>query len=232
MTPEPIPIFRQDFYIFEYAQEAGYLHLSENARKKLKIPVVIAQLDPDTDQCFGNRFNRLLIDEFLGYDEIMISSIKGLVDDEKNKGFVKNLATGQKYRFVTSTVLSSTYFWSFLAMIVFTFGVTVLLRFSHHLIFTFILSFVRTLEMHEPLEIPVAPLLTIMLALVGDEISATGGGDGSDNLETSAVGYSPVPPVNLINRNRRYVTTDFVEMNNVENSTSNNEIRNQNEGPP
>jgi len=43
-------------------------------------------LDPTRDQCFGDRFSRLLLDEFLGYDDILMSSVKALAENEENKG--------------------------------------------------------------------------------------------------------------------------------------------------
>lgn len=42
--------------------------------------------DPSRDQCFGDRFSRLLLAEFLGYDDILMSSVKGLAENEENKG--------------------------------------------------------------------------------------------------------------------------------------------------
>lgn len=42
--------------------------------------------DPTRDQCFGDRFSRLLLDEFLGYDDVLMSSVKGLAENEENKG--------------------------------------------------------------------------------------------------------------------------------------------------
>lgn len=48
--------------------------------------VFIFSLDPTRDQCFGDRFSRLLLDEFLGYDDILMSSVKALAENEENKG--------------------------------------------------------------------------------------------------------------------------------------------------
>lgn len=45
--------------------------------------------DPTRDQCFGDRFSRLLLDEFLGYDDILMSSVKALAENEENKGLEK-----------------------------------------------------------------------------------------------------------------------------------------------
>ena len=50
------------------------------------IPVPVLPTDPTRDQCFGDRFSRLLLTEFLGYDDILMSSVKGLAENEENKG--------------------------------------------------------------------------------------------------------------------------------------------------
>lgn len=42
-----------------------------------------------------------------------------------------------------------------------------LLRFSHHQIFLFIVDLLHMFELNQPLIFPVAPLLTVILALVG-----------------------------------------------------------------
>lgn len=47
--------------------------------------VFVFSLDPTRDQCFGDRFSRLLLDEFLGYDDILMSSVKALAENEENK---------------------------------------------------------------------------------------------------------------------------------------------------
>lgn len=42
--------------------------------------------DPMKDECFGDGFSRFLLDEFLGYDDILMSSVKALAENEENKG--------------------------------------------------------------------------------------------------------------------------------------------------
>lgn len=42
--------------------------------------------DPLKDECFGDGFSRFLLDEFLGYDDILMSSVKALAENEENKG--------------------------------------------------------------------------------------------------------------------------------------------------
>ncbi len=46
--------------------------------------VVIA--DPLKDMCFGDTFSRFLLEQFLGYDDILMSSIKSLAEKEDNQG--------------------------------------------------------------------------------------------------------------------------------------------------
>ncbi|XP_011826608.1 PREDICTED: membralin, partial [Mandrillus leucophaeus] len=72
----PTKVWPQDEYIVEYSLEYGFLRLSPATRQRLSIPVMVVTLDPTRDQCFGDRFSRLLLDEFLGYDDILMSSVK------------------------------------------------------------------------------------------------------------------------------------------------------------
>ncbi|ERE72362.1 membralin-like protein [Cricetulus griseus] len=81
----PTKVWPQDEYIVEYSLEYGFLRLSQATRQRLSIPVMVVTLDPTRDQCFGDRFSRLLLDEFLGYDDILMSSVKGLAENEENK---------------------------------------------------------------------------------------------------------------------------------------------------
>ena len=48
-----------------------------------------------------------------------------------------------------------------------TFGISMLLRFSHHQIFLFIVDLLQLFEMNQAVALPAAPLLTVILALVG-----------------------------------------------------------------
>ena len=47
---------------------------------------VMCDLDPARDECFGDSFSRFLLDEFLGYDDILMASIKQIAEEEANKG--------------------------------------------------------------------------------------------------------------------------------------------------
>ena len=44
--------------------------------------------DPAEETCFGDSLSRFLLDEFLGYDDVLMSSIKRLAEFEDNKGEV------------------------------------------------------------------------------------------------------------------------------------------------
>ncbi|XP_029943107.1 membralin [Salarias fasciatus] len=76
----------QEEYMVEYSLEYGFLRLSQNTRQRLRIPVMVVTLDPARDACFGDGFSRFLLDEFLGYDDILMSSVKALAENEENKG--------------------------------------------------------------------------------------------------------------------------------------------------
>lgn len=68
--------WNDEHYIVEYSLEYGYLRLSQATRKKLKIPVHLVLLDPRTDACFGDSFSRMILREILGYDDLLMASVR------------------------------------------------------------------------------------------------------------------------------------------------------------
>lgn len=160
---------KDEDYILEYSLEYGFLRLSPSARLRLKIPVKIVTLDPQRDQCFGDKFSRFVLDEFLGYDDLLMASIKTLAEQEDNKGYLRNVITGEHYRFVSMQTARSSYIAAFFIMIVFTVSISMLLRYAHHQIFVFIVDLLQMLEFNVTVSFPAAPLLTVILALVGME---------------------------------------------------------------
>ncbi|NWH44903.1 MBRL protein, partial [Fregata magnificens] len=162
-------VWPQEEYIVEYSLEYGFLRLSQSTRQRLSIPVMVVTLDPTRDECFGDRFSRLLLDEFLGYDDILMSSVKALAENEENKGFLRNVVSGEHYRFVSMWMARTSYLAAFVIMVIFTLSVSMLLRYSHHQIFVFIVDLLQMLEMNMTIAFPAAPLLTVILALVGME---------------------------------------------------------------
>ncbi|XP_035654920.1 membralin-like isoform X2 [Oncorhynchus keta] len=171
----PTKVWPQDDYIVEYSLEYGFLRLSQTTRQRLNIPVMVVTLDPMKDPCFGDSFSRLLLDEFLGYDDILMSSVKALAENEEDKvlcvrtGFLRNVVSGEHYRFVSMWMARTSYLAAFVIMVIFTLSVSMLLRYSHHQIFVFIVDLLQMLEMNMTIAFPAAPLLTVILALVGME---------------------------------------------------------------
>ncbi|XP_063870632.1 uncharacterized protein LOC135105901 [Scylla paramamosain] len=162
-------VWPEDEYIVEYSLEYGFLRLSPATRQKLNIPVKIVTLDPLKDACFGDSLSRFILDEFLGYDDILMGSIKSLAEKEENKGYLRNVVTGEHYRFVSMWMGGSNYLAAAFVMIVFTLSVSMLLRYSHHQIFLFIVDLLQMLELNVAITFPAAPMLTVILALVGME---------------------------------------------------------------
>lgn len=160
---------KDEDYILEYSLEYGFLRLSPSARLRLKIPVKIVTLDPQNDACFGDPFSRFVLDEFLGYDDLLMASIKSLAEQEDNKGYLRNVITGEHYRFVSMLTARSSYIAAFFIMLVFTVSISMLLRYAHHQIFVFIVDLLQMLEFNVTVSFPAAPLLTVILALVGME---------------------------------------------------------------
>lgn len=165
----PSKVWPQEEYIVEYSLEYGFLRLSQATRQRLNIPVMVVTLDPMKDQCFGDGFSRFLLDECLGYDDILMSSVKALAENEENKGFLRNVVSGEHYRFVSMWMARTSYLAAFVIMVIFTLSVSMLLRYSHHQIFVFIVDLLQMLEMNMTIAFPAAPLLTVILALVGME---------------------------------------------------------------
>ena len=44
--------------------------------------------------------SRFILENFLGYDDVLMSSIKSLAEKEDNKGYLRNVVTGAQYHFV------------------------------------------------------------------------------------------------------------------------------------
>ncbi|XP_077980979.1 membralin-like isoform X2 [Glandiceps talaboti] len=162
-------VWPSDEYVMEYSLEYGFLRLSPQTRERLGIPVMVVQLDPTKDECFGDTFSRFLLEEFLGYDDILMSSVKSLAEHEDNKGYLRNVISGEHYRFVSMWMARSSYIAAAFIMFVFTISISMLLRYSHHQIFVFIVDLLQMLEMNVTIAFPAAPLLTVILALVGME---------------------------------------------------------------
>lgn len=167
-----------DDYIVEFGLDSGLLRLSRQLRERLSVPVRLLVLDPDRHACFGDRLTRLVLSNVVGYDDIMLASLKQLSERRLNSvGFLRNVITGDHYRFVSNWGVSTSLVSAAVMMFVFTLTVTMLLRYCHQQIYTFLLSVLRVggdgmtpataSAAARLLAVPTASLMTIVLALVG-----------------------------------------------------------------
>uniref|UniRef100_A0A7E4V4D9 Membralin n=1 Tax=Panagrellus redivivus TaxID=6233 RepID=A0A7E4V4D9_PANRE len=157
-------------YIVEYSAYHGLLRMPAFLRTHYKIPTMLVQLSSDDpNQCLYN-YRRNGFTKFLtGYDDILMNSLKSLSDNEKEKGYLHDLIRDEHYHFVSFAQSRLVYLTAMCVMFIFTFAISMLLRFSHHQIFLFIVDLLHMFELNQPLVFPVAPLLTVILALVGME---------------------------------------------------------------
>ncbi|VDN03854.1 unnamed protein product [Thelazia callipaeda] len=156
-------------YVVEYSLHYGLLKLSHPYRMEHNIPFLLVRLDPEIDSCFGDWISRTLMKYFIGYEDVLMTSVKALAENETEKGYLRDMITGEHYRFVTMGSPRTSYFTALIVMLIFTFAISMLLRFSHHQIFLFIVDLLQMFELNQALVFPAAPLLTVILALVGME---------------------------------------------------------------
>ncbi|XP_022706297.1 membralin-like isoform X2 [Varroa jacobsoni] len=155
--------------IVEYSLDYGMLRLAPATRSKLNVPVYHVTLNSDSDACFGDSVSRFVLRYLLGYGDILMSSLKRLAEREDNKGFVKNVVTGEHFRFVTMWTTRTSYITAALVMIIFTLSISMLMRYTHHQIFTLIVEILHLLEFNSGRSFRTTPLFTVVLALVGME---------------------------------------------------------------
>lgn len=132
----------------------------------------------------------------IGYEEAVMSSLRKLAVNESldgvffflfykkvsdtGLGYLHNLNTNEHYHFITHGYSKSSYLTAAFLMVAFvsfphfhstlefqTFAISLLLRFSHHQIFVFIVEILHMFETAQPIQFPAAALLTVILALVG-----------------------------------------------------------------
>ncbi|CAL1297359.1 unnamed protein product [Larinioides sclopetarius] len=158
-----------DAYIMEFSLEYGYLRLRPSKRKDLNISVVFVILDPEENTCFGGAFNRFLLDNFLGYDNVLLASIKNMVEAKNTKGFVRNVVMEIEYIFINNWTNEKSFFTAAFVMVVFTLTISTLLRHSHHQIFIVVANIFDAVWPRNFIPTSGAPVLTVILALVGME---------------------------------------------------------------
>ncbi|XP_054706898.1 membralin-like [Uloborus diversus] len=170
--PNPSSMTNQspsEIHIMEFSLEHGFLKLSHRIRKKLGVPVHLVTIDPDDSTCFGSLLDRFFVYYVLGYDDVLLLSLKLLAEKQKHRGFVRNIVTGSEYVFVNVWMDQKSYLTAAFVMFLFTASVSILLRHSHHQIFVFIVWILHMMEFHSTFHFPAAPLMTVILSLVGLE---------------------------------------------------------------
>ncbi|CAI2347071.1 unnamed protein product [Caenorhabditis sp. 36 PRJEB53466] len=162
-------------YRVEYAMLYGLLRLPPDFRDEHGIPTTWIRIDAKS-HCFGDHVSRVMMRLFVGYEDAVVAALRSqainlsLVHPETHSmGYLHNLQTHDHFHFVANSLGKSSYFTAALLMVVFTFAISMLLRFSHHQIFVFIIDLLHMFELQQPLNPPVAPLVTVVLALVGME---------------------------------------------------------------
>ncbi|KAI6184473.1 hypothetical protein M3Y97_00600000 [Aphelenchoides bicaudatus] len=166
IEPAVQPIFT---YVVEFSPYHGLLKLPTQLRRDYNVDQMLYRIDGENDPCFGNWRGRFFVKYLIGVDDLIMSSLRSLTENDTEKGYLRDLITGEHYHFVTTSVSKASYFSALLIMMIFTFAISMLLRFSHHQIFLFIVDLLQMFELNEPLVFPIAPLLTVILALVGME---------------------------------------------------------------
>lgn len=131
-----LPVWNEP-YIIEYSLEYGLLRLSEDMRSHYRVPMMTVTLCPSKDACFGDSFARFLLHNFLGYDDVLIGSIKKLAEGEDNRGYVRNVITGEHYRFVNVWMTRASYLAAAFIMVIFTLFISMLIRYSHQQVGSF-----------------------------------------------------------------------------------------------
>ena len=87
-----IPDFIRKFWAKTYGLYAGVYgtHVTPKHSGTSQIQhsdeLLIICSDPAVEECFGDSLSRFLLDEFLGYDDVLMSSVKRLAEYEDNKG--------------------------------------------------------------------------------------------------------------------------------------------------
>ncbi|XP_026463422.1 uncharacterized protein LOC113366084 [Ctenocephalides felis] len=84
-------------HIVEYSIEQGLLRLSDELRKKFNVPVLRVVINASNDDCFGSTVSRVLIEEYLGYDDFLTSVLKNVARSHGSNGYIKNANTDEYF---------------------------------------------------------------------------------------------------------------------------------------
>ena len=170
-------LYEEEEYMMEYSVHHAFLRMGESLRANLNIPITNYTIQKD-NPCFGNIFSRFLLDNLFGYDDVLMGSFRKIASSTSNKGFLRNVITGEHYRFVDMWINKLNYVFSFLLMIIITSVTAMLMRLCHHQLFKFFCKLLFALQQNQVLypvwmPFPIASLLTMFLGLWGLETIMT-----------------------------------------------------------
>lgn len=162
-----------NFCRFEFSHEYGYLRLSEQARRTRNVEVIKVILDPSKDACFQSlvwdKFGRVLLAEWFGYDWIILDSI---VQVSGNHGYIRNTITKDQFTVFNGGQKKRLLYVPVVACLVFTALVAMLLRFAYKQVFMFVFRVLTDgpldfLTIHN--HFPYGAVASSVLALIGLE---------------------------------------------------------------
>ncbi|VDN23061.1 unnamed protein product [Gongylonema pulchrum] len=138
-------------YVVEYSLHYGLLKLSHSYRLEHHIPFLLVRLDPETDSCFGDSLSRALMKYFIGYEDVLMTSVKALAENETDKGYLRDMITGEHYRFVTMGSPRASYFTALVVMLIFvsafpSFALCLDISKTHCYISFYVLPFLQMLK--------------------------------------------------------------------------------------
>ncbi|CAJ0585700.1 unnamed protein product, partial [Mesorhabditis spiculigera] len=172
IAPETKPAYQ---YLAEYSLLFGLLRLPTDYREKFNIPTMVIRIDADAKCLEGTVSARFF--SFLAFtddiEERITGDLRQLAKHEKDYGYLHDLRTNEIFHFIQYDTSRFKYIPAFCIMIILTFVISVMLRFSHHQIFLLIVDFLHMLETNHAVQYPAAPILTVILALVGLEAIMT-----------------------------------------------------------
>lgn len=76
-------------YIAEFTLKNEYLGLSPYLRNLSKIPVMLVLIEPTLNKCFNGSINQFFLKNIIGYDNLLISSVKLLKHDQDRGGYLR-----------------------------------------------------------------------------------------------------------------------------------------------
>lgn len=157
-------------HIVEYSIEQGLLRLSDELRKKFNVPVLRVVINASNDDCFGSTVSRVLIEEYLGYDDFLTSVLKNVARSHGSNGYIKNANTDEYFMINKMWRGTFSYVVALMLMLFFTAVISILLRFIQHQLFVILVDVLHVLEYNTPITIPFSIMISAILALLGMEL--------------------------------------------------------------